>query len=290
MAKVRGSTAGFRKALDACEKKAEALLKASTEAEAKRALKEWRAMFSAAGKRRTLKRAKPKDRPFYVWQVRDGRVEKIGTVKEFKKAVRKERRKGGFNGVEVGALSRTRERRFEARKAAAEASSGKKAKSTAWLDAALKDGFDGYVKDAAAAPGDFPITWKAPAKAGRRNIPDYYLRSAMKLNRVDAATWELVLKPYFKSGEGKNVLKTLELGGTVRRTRRRALVGYTVVYYRLNTAGKSASKRKKYGTPGREYGRARRRIVPRYATPRSTVSVAARPFLKALKERLERND
>lgn len=88
-------------------------------------------MFSAAGKRRTLKRAKSKDRPFFVWQVRDGRVEKIGMVKEFKKAVRKERRKGGFNGVEVGALSRTRERRFEARKAAAEASSGKKAKSTA---------------------------------------------------------------------------------------------------------------------------------------------------------------
>lgn len=112
----------------------------------------------------------------------------------------------------------------------------------------------------------------------------------MKLNRVDAATWELVLKPFFKSGEGKNVLKTLELGGTVRRKRRRVLVGYTVVYYRLNTAGKSASKRKKYGTPGREYGRARRRIVPRYAAPRSTVSVVARPFLKALKERLERND
>jgi len=289
LAKVRGSTAGLRKALDACEKKADALLKASTEAEAKRALKEWRAMFSTAGKRRTLKRAKPKENPFFVWQVRNGRVEKIGTVKEFKKAVRKERRKGGFGGVEVGALSRTRERRFEARKAAAEASSGKKAKSTAWLDFALKDGFDGYVKDSAAAPGDFPITWKYPAKAGRRNIPDYYLRSSMKLNRVDSTTWELVLKPFFKSGEGKNVLKTLELGGTVRRKRRRKLVGYTVVYYRLNAAGKSASKRKKYGTPGREYGRARRRIVPRYATPVSTVSVVARPFLKALKERLDRD-
>lgn len=316
MAKFNGDVSKVKAVFERVEKQAEKLLSAATEEQAKAALKEWRAMFSVAGKRKTLKKAKPKENPYFVWDVRadGGPARKISTVADFKKAVKRDRRKGtGFQGRDVGATSRLRESRYDAKidalktKRVAEdpdfiasgesldsdfaAKKKKKIKSVAWLDAALKDGYDGFVKESASAPGDYPITWKRPA-AARGSFPDYYLRASMRLQKVDAATWELVLKPFFTSGVGKDVLKTLEIGGTIRKKRRRVLIGYTVVYYRLISPGRKGKRLRQIvsldtNATGKFGGGLRRKVEPRYETPVETASIAARPFLAALKKRID---
>ncbi|MBR2004564.1 MAG: hypothetical protein IJ991_10340 [Thermoguttaceae bacterium] len=312
---MKGNASNVRALFERSQRAAEKVLAATTERQAKEALWTWRRMFEKAGKRRTLKRAKPRENPYEVWDVRAGGLRRLGTVKEFKKAVKRDRRKGtGFRGRDVGALSRLRERRFDAKvdalknKRLAEdpefVASGasfdsdfarkkkKKLKSVAWLDVALKDGFDGYVKDASSAPGDWPITWKRPAAAGKHGVQDYYLRSAMKLRKIDATRWELTIKPFFTTGYGKEILRVLERGGTIRKPRRRKLVGYTVVYYRLSSVGKSSRRQKRLegrGVQVRYRGAERRKIAPRYITPQSAFAIAARPFLQALKERVDEN-
>lgn len=315
----RNSYAKF-KFVEKIEAKAERFLIDATAKQAKDALYKWRDMFSGAGRRKSPKRAKPRDNPFYVWELRPGgAVRELGTARRFKQLLKRDERAGrGFQGIEVGALSRIRERNFRAKDEAfrkrqlvenmAKAATrrhisqgarraAKPAKPKAWVDLAIKDGFDGYYKPESSKPGDVPMTWKNPDRGvngkQKRSFPDYYLRSLVRLEQIDATRWELVIKPFFPNGDGLKIFRTLEYGGVVpKRTKRQ--VGYFVQYYRLKNGTENPAKRwDDKGVwkvrPGVEYGRERRRIVPRYVFDQSPIRIEPRPFLKPLQEQVEQD-
>ncbi len=67
---MKGNASNVRALFERSQRAAEKVLAATTERQAKEALWAWRRMFEKAGKRRTLKRAKPRENPYEVWDAR----------------------------------------------------------------------------------------------------------------------------------------------------------------------------------------------------------------------------